>query len=101
MGHTGDTRSCPRAGDDARAPARLAGALRGRTPGLQRQARCPSCSDLRGSQRRAGTEKPDEFRCNYTELVANSGVQFTESREVELKGLDGVHRLFAVDLTDR
>ena len=35
------------------------------------------------------------------ELVANSGVQFTESREVELKGLDGAHRLFAVDLTDR
>ena len=25
------------------------------------------------------------------ELVANSGVQFTESREVELKGLDGTH----------
>ena len=35
------------------------------------------------------------------ELVANSGVQFTESREVELKGLDGAHRLFAVDLIDR
>ena len=35
------------------------------------------------------------------ELVARSGVQFTESREVELKGLDGAHRLFAVDLTDR
>ena len=35
------------------------------------------------------------------ELVANSGVQFTESREVELKGLDGAHRLFAVDLPDR
>jgi class 3 adenylate cyclase len=35
------------------------------------------------------------------ELVANSGVQFAESREVELKGLDGAHRLFAVDLTDR
>ena len=35
------------------------------------------------------------------ELVASSGVQFTESREVELKGLDGAHRLFAVDLTDR
>jgi adenylate cyclase len=35
------------------------------------------------------------------ELVANSGVEFTESREVELKGLDGAHRLFAVDLTDR
>jgi len=34
------------------------------------------------------------------ELVANSGVEFTESREVELKGLDGAHRLFAVDLTD-
>ena len=33
------------------------------------------------------------------ELVANSGVEFTESRDVELKGLDGAHRLFAVDLT--
>jgi adenylate cyclase len=35
------------------------------------------------------------------ELVANSGVEFTESREVELKGFDGTHRLFAVDLTDQ
>ena len=35
------------------------------------------------------------------ELVANSGVEFTESREVELKGFDGAHRLFAVDLTGR
>jgi class 3 adenylate cyclase len=35
------------------------------------------------------------------ELVANSGVEFTESREVELKGLAGAHRLFAVDLTDQ
>jgi len=34
------------------------------------------------------------------ELVANSGVEFTESREVRLKGLEGSHRLFAVDLTD-
>ena len=32
------------------------------------------------------------------ELVAGSGVTFRESREVELKGLNGVHRLFAVDL---
>jgi class 3 adenylate cyclase/ketosteroid isomerase-like protein len=32
------------------------------------------------------------------ELVAGSGVDFSESREVELKGLDGSHRLFAVDL---
>jgi adenylate cyclase len=32
------------------------------------------------------------------ELVAGSGVDFRESREVELKGLDGSHRLFAVDL---
>ncbi len=32
------------------------------------------------------------------ELVAGSGVDFLESREVELKGLDGSHRLFAVDL---
>jgi class 3 adenylate cyclase len=35
------------------------------------------------------------------ELVANSGVEFTESREVELKGLAGAQRLFAVDLTDQ
>ena len=33
------------------------------------------------------------------DLVAGSGVDFLESREVELKGLDGLHRLFAVDLT--
>ncbi len=33
------------------------------------------------------------------ELVAGSGVGFLESREVELKGLDGSHRLSAVDLT--
>jgi class 3 adenylate cyclase len=32
------------------------------------------------------------------ELVAGSGVKFRESREVELKGLDGSHRLSAVDL---
>jgi class 3 adenylate cyclase len=32
------------------------------------------------------------------ELVATSGIEFTESRDVELKGLDGAHRLFAVDL---
>ena len=31
------------------------------------------------------------------ELVAGAGVDFLESREVELKGLDGSHRLFAVD----
>ena len=35
------------------------------------------------------------------ELVENSGIEFTQSREVELKGLEGRHRLFAVDLTDR
>lgn len=35
------------------------------------------------------------------QLVANSGIEFTESREVELKGLDGAHRLFAVDLSER
>jgi class 3 adenylate cyclase len=33
------------------------------------------------------------------DLVAGSGVEFLESREVELKGIDGLHRLFAVDLT--
>jgi adenylate cyclase len=32
------------------------------------------------------------------ELVAGSGVDFRDSREVELKGLEGSHRLFAVDL---
>lgn len=32
------------------------------------------------------------------ELVTGSGVEFLESREVELKGLEGSHRLFAVDL---
>jgi hypothetical protein len=32
------------------------------------------------------------------ELVSGAGIDFAESREVELKGLDGVHRLFAVDL---
>jgi class 3 adenylate cyclase len=32
------------------------------------------------------------------ELVGGSDVAFSESREVELKGLEGVHRLFAVDL---
>ena len=32
------------------------------------------------------------------ELVAGSGVTFRESREVELKGLDGLHQLFAVEL---
>ena len=31
------------------------------------------------------------------ELVAGSGVAFRENREVELKGLNGSHRLFAVD----
>jgi len=35
------------------------------------------------------------------ELVAGggSGIAFLESRDVELKGLDGSHRLFAVELT--
>lgn len=33
------------------------------------------------------------------ELVAGPDIDFLESREVELKGLDGSHRLFAVDLT--
>ncbi|MBI3745203.1 MAG: nuclear transport factor 2 family protein [Chloroflexi bacterium] len=32
------------------------------------------------------------------ELVAGPGVEFLESREVELKGLDGSHRLFALNL---
>jgi adenylate cyclase len=33
------------------------------------------------------------------DLVDGPGIDFLESREVELKGLDGSHRLFAVDLT--
>jgi adenylate cyclase len=33
------------------------------------------------------------------DLVAGPGIDFQESREVELKGLEGVHRLFALDLT--
>ncbi|MEK6719327.1 MAG: adenylate/guanylate cyclase domain-containing protein [Chloroflexota bacterium] len=32
------------------------------------------------------------------ELVAGPGIEFLQSRDVELKGLDGLHRLFAVDL---
>jgi len=32
------------------------------------------------------------------ELVAGPGIEFIESREVELKGLEGTHRLFALDL---
>lgn len=32
-------------------------------------------------------------------LVAGSGIEFLEGREVDLKGLDGSHQLFAVDLT--
>ena len=33
------------------------------------------------------------------ELVAGRDIGFLEGREVELKGLDGLHQLFAVDLT--
>jgi adenylate cyclase len=33
------------------------------------------------------------------ELVSGPGIDFQESREVELKGLEGLHRLFAVNLT--
>jgi len=33
------------------------------------------------------------------ELVAGHGVEFHKSREAELKGIDGLHRLFALDLT--
>jgi len=32
------------------------------------------------------------------DLVAGPNIEFSESREVELKGLDGLHRLYAVDL---
>jgi adenylate cyclase len=32
------------------------------------------------------------------DLVAGPGIDFLESRQVELKGLDGLHRLFAVNL---
>jgi adenylate cyclase len=33
------------------------------------------------------------------DLVNGPGIDFHESRDVELKGLDGLHRLFALDLT--
>jgi class 3 adenylate cyclase len=33
------------------------------------------------------------------DLVADAGIDFDESREVELKGLEGLHRVFAVDLS--
>jgi adenylate cyclase len=33
------------------------------------------------------------------DLVSGPGIDFQESREVELKGLEGLHRLFALDLT--
>ena len=33
------------------------------------------------------------------ELLSGSGIELIESREVELKGLDGLHRLSAVDLS--
>ena len=33
------------------------------------------------------------------DLVAGSGIEFVESRDMELKGLDGTHRLFAVAVT--
>ncbi len=33
------------------------------------------------------------------ELVAGPEIDFLESREVELKGLDGSHRLYAVNLS--
>jgi class 3 adenylate cyclase len=32
------------------------------------------------------------------DLVSGSGIDFQQSREVELKGLEGLHRLFALDL---
>jgi len=35
------------------------------------------------------------------ELVAGPGIEFIESCEVELKGLEGSHQLFAVDLGSR
>jgi adenylate cyclase len=34
------------------------------------------------------------------ELVAGHSIEFLESREVALKGLEGVHRLFAVDVSE-
>jgi len=33
------------------------------------------------------------------ELVTDSDIEFLESRDVELKGIEGSHRLFAVDLS--
>ena len=35
------------------------------------------------------------------DLTAGSGIDFLESRDVELKGLNGSHRLYAVDLAER
>jgi hypothetical protein len=32
------------------------------------------------------------------DLVSGPGIDFQESREVELKGLESLHRLFALDL---
>ena len=40
-----------------------------------------------------------EIRSVVRELVAGPGIDFLESRDVELKGLEGSHRLFAVDLS--
>lgn len=33
------------------------------------------------------------------ELVSGSDIEFLESHDVELKGIEGSHRLFAIDLT--
>jgi class 3 adenylate cyclase len=33
------------------------------------------------------------------ELVAGPGIDFHESRDVELRGLDGLHRLYSVDFS--
>jgi adenylate cyclase len=33
------------------------------------------------------------------DLVAGSGIDFEDGREVELKGLDGIHRLFGVSVS--
>ena len=34
------------------------------------------------------------------ELVAGPGIDFHESREVQLKGLNGLHRLYSVALAE-
>jgi class 3 adenylate cyclase len=47
----------------------------------------------------AGHTRGDEVLVSSVvhDLVAGPNIEFSESREVELKGLDGLHRLYAID----